>query len=62
MHRKDEAHGKLKGGHIKGEKQADGTVIAAREEVKDAPSGKRQLDEGLRESMDGSDPPSALQP
>lgn len=30
--------------------------------AKDAPRDKDNLDEGLEESMDGSDPPSSLQP
>ena len=40
----------------------DDVTIAREDEIKDAPAGKKQLDEGLEDSMDGSDPPSALQP
>jgi hypothetical protein len=42
--------------------KTDNVEIASPDEIKDARAGKKQLDEGLEESMDGSDPPSALQP
>lgn len=49
--------------HGKHDKPAkDKAQIASADEIKDAPAGKKELDEGLEESMDGSDPPSALQP
>lgn len=37
-------------------------TIVPTQDLVDAPAEKEQLDEGLEESMDGSDPPSALQP
>ena len=42
--------------------KTDNVEIASPDEIKDARAGKKQLEEGLEESMDGSDPPSALQP
>ena len=40
----------------------DKKQISDEEEQKDAPRDKHNLDEGLEESMDASDPPSSTQP
>ena len=36
--------------------------VTDKKELEDAPRDKENLDEGLEESMDASDPPSSTQP
>ncbi|MEZ5708289.1 MAG: hypothetical protein R3E02_02745 [Blastomonas sp.] len=42
--------------------QAERRKAETNDEAEDAPRDKHNLDEGLEDSMDGSDPPSTLQP